>query len=164
MKEASKKRGLNPIDVLVIIVVIAAVAFGAYKLVNRSRQGSVAGTPITFTVLCSGVEPDVYESLKDLLPSQLMASGEMVSGKVTAVTASPHTPGVLSSGTGLPITVEKEGLLDLTFTIEGEVRNLITNELGKQEIRIGKTYTVKTVDVELERGVILDFQRGEAGE
>lgn len=163
MKETAKRKGLNPIDVVIIVVIIAVVAFAGYKLLNR-EETTVYSTPITFTVRCTGVKPEVYESIQDRLPSQLMASGEMKDGWITAVTAAPHTPSVLTTVKGQPILVEEDGLLDLTFTVEGNVQNLVTMELANQEIRIGKTYTVKTADFELEGGVILTREVGETAE
>ena len=49
-------------------------------------------------------------------------------------------------------------LLDLTFTIEVNVANRITNEVGTQEVRIGKTHIVKTADFDLEGGTVLTCQ------
>jgi hypothetical protein len=50
---------------------------------------------------------------------------------------------------------------DLTFTIEAYVANDVKNELGTQEIRVGKTHIVKTRQFELEKGVIVSCERAE---
>ena len=163
MSEAKKKRGLNPIDVLIVVVIVALLGLGGYKLLNRDNGVAAPTTPITYTVLCSGVEPEVYESIQEHIPSQLMASGEMLDGQVVAVTAEPHTPALLLDSSDNTVAVEKEGLLDLTFTIEANVKNPITNEVGTQEVRIGKLHTVKTVYFELANGITLTCEWGEAG-
>ena len=53
----------------------------------------------------------------------------------------------------LTFPVENDGL-DLTFTIQANVVNAVTNEVGTQEVRIGKTHIVKTVHFELTNGII----------
>lgn len=162
MSEAKKKRGVNPIDVLVIIVIIALVALGGYKLLNRNNGVAAPTTPIRYTVLCTGVEPEVYASIQEHIPSQLMASGDLLDGQVVDVTAAPHTPSVLVDTASNTVKMEKDGLLDLTFTIEANVKNATTNEVGTQEVRIGKQHTVKTVYFELTNGVTLTCEWGEA--
>ena len=54
-----------------------------------------------------------------------------------------------------------EGTIDLLFTIECNVVNPITTEIGTQEVRVGKTHTVKTDKFELMNGVILDCEWGD---
>ena len=162
MSEAKKKRGINPIDVLIIIVIIALLGLGGYKLLNRNDGVAAPTTPITYTVLCSGVEPKVYESIQNYLPSQMMASGELLDGQVVSVTAEPHEPTMILDSANSRVVLEKEGLLDLTFTIEANVKNPITNEVGTQEVRIGKLHTVKTEYFELTNGVVLTCEWGEA--
>ena len=56
------------------------------------------------------------------------------------------------------------GKLDLIFTIECNVVNSITTEIGTQEVRVGKTHTVKTDKFELINGIILDCDWGEDAE
>ena len=162
MSEAKKKRGINPVDVLIIIVIIALLGLGGYKLLNRNDGVATPTTPITYTVLCSGVEPEVYESIQNYLPSQMMASGELLDGQVVSVTAEPHEPTMILDSANSQVVLEKEGLLDLTFTIEANVKNPITNEVGTQEVRIGKLHTVKTEYFELTNGVVLTCEWGEA--
>ena len=49
---------------------------------------------------------------------------------------------------------EEGGLIDICFVIEANVANATTNEVGTQEVRIGKTHIVKTVHLEFNYGVI----------
>ena len=51
--------------------------------------------------------------------------------------------------------------IDLLFTIECNVVNPVTTEIGTQEVRVGKTHTVKTDKFELMNGVILDCEWGD---
>ena len=45
-------------------------------------------------------------------------------------------------------------LLDLTFTVEATVPDAATNELGTQEVRIGKSHNLKTTHFEFASGII----------
>ena len=147
---------LNIIDFIVIILVIAAAVLLAVKLAGRESGGVTEKTRLTYTVKVTAVEPEVYRSVLENIPGQLMASGEMVDAHVVAVEASPAINGASLSTVGgaLDITL-REDLLDLVFTIEANVTNTVLNEVGTQEVRIGKSHIVKTTKFELPSGVIL---------
>ena len=162
---------INIIDLLVVLLVLVVAAVVAIKLLGGGdglpgAEGT--STHLTYTVEVDGVKPEVYENLKGYVEQeggdQLMASGDMLNAYVTGVTAAPHDEGVsVNTTNGTLVLPTEEGLLDLTFTIGSEVVNAVTNEVGTQEVRIGKTHTVKTVHFELVNGVITDCQWG-AGE
>ena len=74
----------------------------------------------------------------------------------------PHEESVTVSTTANAVVLPVgRGLLDLTFTIEANVVNPITTELGTQEVRIGKTHIVKTDTFELANGTIMSCVWGE---
>lgn len=160
---------INIVDLLVIVViVIAAVFVGMKFLGNRDNGGGIgtAKTRVVYTVLVEGVQPAVYENVRacvDAGDARLMASGELLDGSVTAVSAEAHEEHVTVSGAeGTVVLPVEEGLLDLTFTIECNVTNTITTEIGTQEVRIGKSHIVKTDKFELTGGVVLSCQWGES--
>ena len=105
---------------------------------------------------------EVYQEIKEILdkePSQLMSSGDLLNGYVQSVTSSP------SKKTQLNVSLEGENkgtvqalendLLDLVFTVDVSVANTVTNEVGSQEVRVGKSHIIKTTQFELDGGVIL---------
>jgi len=145
---------LNIIDLLVLLIILAVVAILGGKLI--SRQSGVAGTTkLTYTVKVEAVDPEVYESIKEHIPGQCMASGDMLDAQVVDVKSTPSTSGATLSTDGNAVNITtREGLVDLVFTIEANVANTVTNELGTQEIRIGKTHIVKTATFELDNGII----------
>jgi hypothetical protein len=111
-----------------------------------------------------GVEAEVYESIQNELPSQLMASGELLDGYVTKVEATPAEEDEYSISESNGVTTisrEDSGEYDLVFTIEATVEDNVTSELGTQEIRVGKSHIVKTTTFELEGGTILTCERQE---
>ena len=86
---------LNIIDLLVVVLLIVAVALVATKLLGKDSAGSVGTTVLTYTVKVEGVDPQVYEGVRDYIPSdgtgdQLMANGEMVDAWVVEVTSEPY--------------------------------------------------------------------------
>jgi hypothetical protein len=157
---------LNIIDLIAIIVIIAVVALLGMKLLSNSDSAGLGGEgePVVYTVLVKGVEAEVYESIQNELPSQLMASGELLDGYVTKVEATPAEEDEYSISESNGVTTisrEDSGEYDLVFTIEATVEDNVTSELGTQEIRVGKSHIVKTTTFELEGGTILTCQRQE---
>ena len=161
---------INIVDLIVILVIVIAAVVVGMKFLGGSGNGNSAinpnKTPVRYTVLVEGVEPEVYENIQKYIPGQLMASGEMLDGHVVAVEAvegRTHTATVDTADGTLEIPVNS-GKLDLIFTIECNVVNSITTEIGTQEVRVGKTHTVKTDKFELINGIILDCDWGEDAE
>ncbi|MCI2105647.1 MAG: DUF4330 domain-containing protein [Intestinimonas sp.] len=154
---------LNIIDLLVMILLIAAIALVALKISNRnSSTGS--GNVLVYTVKVSSVEKDVADSIEaqvkaDGNRSQLMASGDMLNAWVTSVSSRPHEASAkLNTNIGGVMIPVDEDTVDLTFTIEANVTNTVTNEVGTQEVRVGKSHIVKTTTFELDNGVILSCE------
>lgn len=155
---------INIVDLLVLLVVVIGIVVVAVKfIIPNTAAGSGGGatkTHLTYQVLVENVRPEVYENVQKYIPSTLMAAGEMLDGQVVAVTAEPREQQVnmsTSGGTALVIPVN-QGNLNLTFTIECNVVNPVTSEIGTQEVRVGKNHIVKTDKIELGGGVIIDCQ------
>lgn len=153
---------INVIDLLVILVIVIGVIFVGTKFLGKDggASGGGGGTHVTYTVLVEGVQPEVYENIKGMLPSTLMASGELLDGQVIDVTSTPHQRYISFNPVSNTLDIPTElDLLDLTFTIECNVVNNITTEIGTQEVRIGKSHIVKTDTFELTNGIILSCER-----
>lgn len=153
---------LNIIDLLVILLLLVAVVLVGWKVLKKDGAIGAQHTVLTYTVEVKGVAESVYEGIKDYVPGengngdQLMANGNLVDAYVVAVEAKPHTGGLTMTdvnGNKLNFPVE-DNTLDLTFTIQARIVNATTNEVGTQEVRIGKSHIVKTVHFELNNGII----------
>ena len=148
---------INIVDLLVILVIVIAAAVLGVKFLGPNSTGAVnpKNTQVTYKVLGESVQPEVYENIQQYIPSTLMASGELLDGQVIAVEAKPHTTNatVSASGDMLLVSTDK-GLLDLTFTVQCNVVNTITSEIGTQEVRLGKSHIVKTDKFEMSSGTI----------
>ena len=158
---------INIVDLLVILVIVIAAAVLGVKFLGPNSTIAVnpKTTQVTYKVLVESVQPEVYENIQQYIPSTLMASGELLDGQVIAVEAKPHTTNatVRASGDMLLVSTDKQ-LLDLTFTVECNVVNTITSEIGTQEVRLGKSHIIKTDKFEMNSGTITYCVWGEEAE
>lgn len=166
MKDGKLFGKINIIDLLVAIIVVAAVGAVALKMSGRLGPAVVeVDTDITYTVRVKGVEKEVYEDVLEFIDAakeagyegdQLMSNGTLLSAYVTDAIAVPHeAKAVISSMDGDVIIPVMEDTLDVTFTVKGHVASDIKTELGSQEVRVGKTHIVKTTHFELNGGIVL---------
>ena len=151
---------LNIIDLIAILIVLAVLALLGVKLTSGSGILGSGGQRIVYTVKVPGVDADVYHSIQQQLPSQLMAAEEMQNGYVTAVEGIPveEESYLLEdniSNNTTRLYHEEQGTYTLIFTIEATIQDTLTSKIGSQEIRVGKSHIVKTTTFELEGGVIL---------
>lgn len=158
---------LNLIDLLVVVVLIAALLFLALRFTGGRANPIASSTKLTYTAMVPNITPDVYAEIQRQLDNnggrdQLMASGNLVDGYVTGVTATPHINYQPDDNGVVTASVEQgdNARLDLVFTIEANVVNPTVNEVGTQEVRVGKTHIVKTVHFELNYGTILTCDWG----
>ena len=147
---------LNIVDVLILLVVIAAVAFLAVRMVGGSGGETIAADEpsaqanLRYTVLCedmplmqaenavTAVTAEDYElkldddSILKVSPNQIFNSNKFQDAQITSA----------DSADGQRVTVR--------FVIEAAAKNTVGSfVVGTQEVRIGRDYTVKTVDIEM---------------
>lgn len=154
----------NLIDLLVVLILIAAVLLLAVRffIPGEEAEPSDDSTKLTYTVLVSGVTPDIYEEVQRQMAAaggrdQLMASTKMLDAYVTNVTAAPHVNFQSDSNGVVTPSVEQgeHARLDLTFTVEAEVSDPTVNTVGTQEVRVGKGHILKTTHFEFSYGSVL---------
>ena len=139
-KKPGRKLGFNVVDVIIVLIVIAALVFGVKKLQSSGVMEDQTTYHVTYTVLCEEQPAGIYENIQQYIPSTLMASGELFTAEIVAVERQPWMVYVDGQWVEDP---QHESLL---FTIEGtfEDSGVLENKLGKQELRVGKTYIVKS--------------------
>lgn len=153
---------LNIVDVLILLVVIAAVAFLAVRMVGGSGGETIAADEpsaqanLRYTVLCedmplmqaenavTAVTAEDYElkldddSILKVSPNQIFNSNKFQDAQITSAEILPQD----DSADGQHVTVR--------FVIEAAAKNTVGSfVVGTQEVRIGRDYTVKTVDIEM---------------
>ena len=151
---------LNIVDVLILLVVIAAVAFLAVRMVGGSGGDTIdepsAQANLRYTVLCedvpltqaenavAAVTAEDYElkldddSILEVSPNQIFNSNKFQDAQITSAEILPQD----DSADGQRVTVR--------FVIEAAAENTVGSfVVGTQEVRIGRDYIVKTVDIEM---------------
>jgi hypothetical protein len=159
--EQKRKWKCNVVDVIAVVLIVAALGFVGWKLAHRGggEIGQANTVAVTYTVKCEGVDAALFENCKKHLPSQLMASGELYDGKITDVRQEPYQ--VLDAQGQW---VEDPAHVTLYFTVEANVArgDVMTTEIAKQEVRVGKSdYILKSEYIEFSDCVITDVQWAE---
>ena len=168
MKEKRKVR-LNIVDILVIVIIVAAVGILGWRLTHRNGDTltSRSGT-IRFVVEVDGLRKDLYEGTVALIPSQMAASGSLVDGYILESWANPVK--LLSMKAKSPVNASMEETLEAEEGVEyvnayflcecGIDLNNLLNITGTQEIRLGRSYYLKSVDFEYS-GTIISVEKFE---
>ena len=158
MEEKAKRIGkFNIIDIIAVLLILAVLVFAGWKLLG-GRGGSDPGesgmVKVTYVVRCEGVPAELYETCQAHLPSDLMASGALVGGQIESVEMEPYY--VLGPG-GEWVEDPEHVTLYFTASTETPAGEVMTTQVGDQEVRIGKTdYILKSEYIEFSEGTIVD--------
>ena len=163
--EHSAKKKFNIIDIIAVILILAVAAFGAWKLLG-SGDGGEAGessmVQVTYVVRAEGVPVELYENCQEHLPSPLMASGALVGGQIESVEMAPY---YVLGPDGQWVEDPDHVTLYFTATTETPAGEVLTTQVGDQEVRIGKTdYILKSEYIEIQGGTIVDVTWEEPAE
>jgi len=161
MKQTNMKKKFNIIDVIVIVLLVGALAFVGYKLMNRGSgtlgdANALSKPNIRFTVLCNDVDPTMADSVVKSLEA-----GPMDIGGTTVESTRLYNSNKLVDAQVVEWTVEDgaEGTKDIRLTVEANATATPgAYSVVTQEIRIGKDYIVKTIGVEV-TGQILSLEK-----
>lgn len=156
MDQKAKKR-LNVIDIIAVVVILAAVAFVGYKMLGPGGSDAAQQemVKVTYKVKKEGVPAEMYENSKKHLPSKLMASGAFVGGEVVAVEEEPY---YVLGPDGEWILDEAHTTLIFTAVTEVAKGNVMLTKVGEQEVRVGKEHILKSEYVEFAETYIIDVQ------
>lgn len=156
MEQKARKR-LNIIDIIAVVVILAAVAFVGYKVLGPggSDAAQQETVKVTYKVKKEGVPAEMYENSKKHLPSKLMASGAFVGGEVVAVEEEPY---YVLGPDGQWVLDEAHTTLIFTAVTEVAKGNVMLTKVGEQEVRVGKEHILKSEYVEFAETYIIDVQ------
>ena len=168
--EEKKKRRWNIVDVVVIVVVVLVGAFFAWKTTRKTivtMPVNNMGT-IRFVIEVDGLRKDMYDSTAAMLPCQMAASGKLVEGFILDSWANPVTLVTMKSKSPVNASMEQtlepeEGVeyVNAYYVCEAAVDlNDNLNLTGTQEIRLGRSYYLKSVDFEYS-GTIISLEKFE---
>ena len=159
MKKGKLFGKLNIIDILVLIVLIAAVGLFAYRMfrpVAKETIGSeisVSEPNLKFSVLCDDVPRELAENIKASVQGEERdLDGEIVSPRRI------YNSGKLMDAEIVDCTIietENKDLVQIRFDLQAYAQlNSGAYAIGWQEIRLANVYSVKTVDIEIEGPVV----------
>ena len=165
MEQKAKRVGkFNIVDIIAVILIAAVVIFAAWKLLgpDDSITAEREMTDVTFVVKVEGVPAELYENCLDHLPSPLMASGALVGGQIESVEKAPY---YVLGPDGQWVEDPDHVTLYFTATTETPAGEVMTTQVGDQEVRIGKTdYILKSEYIEIQGGTIVDVTWEEPAE
>ncbi len=160
----------NIVDAVVILLVLAALAFLAMKILSPANKNEPERPGVMeYVVEVKGLQKSVYDSIAAMIPCQMAASGKWVEGSyiqsaycepcsVESFEASnpvnAHLKPTVSTGDG-------DEFVNAYFNCTADVDlNNLFNVVGTQEVRVGRSHFVKSVDFEVV-GTILSVNKYE---
>lgn len=163
MKLFGKGGKMNIIDLLVILVLLAAVILVGYKFIfdgglasDQNTVKEVSDEPnLRFTVLCEDVSASLAQQVIDSFDKEAVE----VNGQVVEMTQLYYS-NVLEDGKFVAWRTEPNGdRVDLYLTIEAVAEGVESGvfSVGWQEIRISKAFVCKTLYMEIE-GVVYSME------
>ena len=167
---------INVIDLLVIIVIIAALIVVGIKVFgggqanqgansDSSVQPGDAAERLTYTVRVTAQRKEVAEQIARFVnvsegkKEQLQHGGKLVEDAyVVDFWTEPCRYNVIASGEVEMIgaaEADAAGLVDICLVVESVVKDPLINAVGSLEVRIGKQHVLKTVHMEFASGVVV---------
>ncbi len=149
---------MNIIDILVLLVVAAVVVVLAWK--GGSKVSEAVGmtesntTTVEYQVIVNNANAALCQSVlaidfSDEANSQVMNDGKLVDAQILSCELQPYyLTQVSEDGTLLRAEDPERGVLVFTLRAEASVVDY-AYVVGSQELRIGKSYIVKTTALEL---------------
>lgn len=143
---------INLVDLLVIVVILVVAIGVLWKAFGDNIESAVSANTdntLTYEVVCYGVDNDVCDTVAQDYVGQLMSNGELVDGYVVDCQVEPYyITNVGDDGSSLAAASQTRS--NLRFVIVVSLDNGdISNTVGSQEVRVGKSHIVKTCDIEV---------------
>lgn len=159
MKKGKLFGKLNIIDILVLLVLLAAVALFAYRMfrpADKATIGSeieVSEPNLKFSVVCEDVPREMAENINRsvhgedreldgeiISPRRIYNSGKLMDAEITECT-------ILETG--------DEDYVQIRFDLQAHAEiGSGAYAIGWQEIRLANVYSVKTIEIEIEGPVV----------
>ena len=148
------KRKLNIIDILIMLVLVAAIAFAVVKVAGRSDADDTGATDTLSepNLRFEMTTDELSKTLADSVQAALTADKTKV-GDVETDAGRIYNGDKLIDACVTDVTVEPgetEGTYVLHITVEANATASSGHySVGTQEIRLGKELYLKTLDVEI---------------
>ena len=171
MENKKKKFRFNIIDAIVIVVILAIAAFFAVKFIDFGAGSFVSigsSEQVRYVVEVEVMKKEMYEEILKELPAQMIANGAYCDGHIISAEAEPCTvTDIEFKDSGNPLSlyhvVPTDEYVTVRFTCEaGLLNGTMLNNVGSQEIRIGRPNYVKGKNIEVVGTIISLEYLGEA--
>ncbi len=148
---------LNIVDIIIILVILAAAVFFAVRYLNVGDQSGANTIEIRYTVEIKSMPEDLYNEIALTLPAGMISGKETVPGTILSCSSEPCTVESIKSsypyGTDVEVTIipgEEDKYVTASFECTATVNaNSVNNEFGAQELRVGRVHYLKSRDIEL---------------
>lgn len=161
MKLFGKGGKLNVIDLLIILILVAAIAFVGVRLLSDKTEtlgseNAVTAPNLRFTVLISDIHPELAAQIETALTGEPTDIG----GNVVEMTRLFNSNKLVDARVvSHRITTAADGTTELRLTVEAAaVISSGAYSVGTQEVRVGKEFNVKTLNVEI-KGDVLTMEK-----
>jgi len=157
MENNKKKFKFNIIDVVVIVLILAVAAFFVIKFIDFGDNSFVSvgsSDRVRYVVEVEVMKKDVYEAMAAELPTQMIANGAYCDGYIISAEAEAcdvtdiefkDTINPMSNYHAQP----SDEYVTVRFTCEaGLLEGTLLNNVGSQEVRIGRSHYVKGKNIE----------------
>ena len=158
---------INLVDLLIILLVLLLIAAVCWRVLGARAPGNVATkadviqadevVSVRFKVLVSGINADYIPALERYAKDAAIVRDDYVSvGKI--VNFEKKDVSTFQNSNGDLVPVKQGERYDVTFTVE-YTGKMNTNTLieGKQPLRVGAEYLIRTVFIEI-KGYITDVE------
>jgi hypothetical protein len=154
---------LNLIDLLVVLVILAVVVGVFWKLAGDEVTEAIAPASevtLEYEVLCTAINNDVCDYAVSHIGGQMMSNGDLIDGYVVDCVVEPYIT-TSNDADGNTVAVVDQARSNLRFTLRATVSaSDLTNSVGSQEVRVGKSHIVKTEAIEI-TGTVTSVERSD---
>ncbi len=155
---------INIVDLLALLLVLFVIAVVAWKLFGDSiaetaeknreaaelEQALANRIKVTYTVRCSNQRESAFEELEKFgFPQQLAVNDGVVDGAFITDAYSEPSTAFFGDSDGVSVESTYGSRVDIVATVEALVPPSTFITVGTQELRVGKTHTLKTQFLEV---------------
>ncbi len=159
-----EKKKINLVDIIIIVLILAVALFFGMKFFG-GEKATANKSDITFTVLVQGVPKQSLDDISKALPGKQISDGKYIDCEIKSVESSPCKVDKIEKTNTDPyvkttiLPDQNDEYVDLTFTVSAKVvaASLLT-EVGTQEVRVGRSFILKTRGFEL-TGTVITLNR-----
>ncbi len=161
------KKKINLVDIIIIVLILAVALFFGMKFFG-GESAATTKSDIAFTVLVQGVPKESLDDVKSALPGKQISDGKYIDCEIKSVSSAASKVEKIEKTNSDPyvkttiLPDQSDEYVDLTFTVNAKVVEAsVLTEVGTQEVRVGRSFIVKTKDFELV-GTVITLDRAES--